>query len=954
MVDTTELIINETGTSAGQFTSAGNVAVNYTYNPSSRPFVSIYADGGRGSYTLSGSPTAHTPGGDAIVNVTGNTITATDQAADLSANVRGGVGSDGGDAQISIANFDIDVQTFEMFLTAQGGNANGSGTDGNANITIADTTIGIAGLSFTVGLTASSFATGSAASGTSSLLIERNHWSGNDGFNLFGLLFTTNENDSTISSSMAVTMNDNDIRLGGSTDILTIQVLRGAHLVLSGNVFDGGDGFDLLGFESDNGVTINLPNDGFTNFEYVYGSRGDDIFTDGDGSTVFTPNGGTNVVFGNGGNDTFILNFGTDDYDGGTGTDTLDLSGSSVGAEVRLWTSTATADGTAHLSSIENVLGTPWDDVIEGDLFDNELIGGDGNDRLDGMGGFNLLEGGLGDDAIYGSAGNDTAVYGRGTEVVGNVVTDGVTISLWFEVLPQNTGIFGWDTLIGPIENAWGTNAQDRIAGSDYDNVLLGFAADDVLLGLGGSDRLSGGEGNDIIDGGAGVDQMLGNLGDDTYYVDDSRDETIEESGGGYDRVISTVSFALRGFEEELYLQGPLAINARGTNLNNVIVGNAANNMIDGLMGSDLMFGGGGDDTYFADTPGDIAFENPDEGVDLVIANSGYYLFANVENLTLAENFDPFGLGNFIEQLLGSFFDFNVDFFGVGNALDNEIRGNSGNNLLLGGDGNDQIFGGGGADSIFGEAGNDQLHGDDGIDFIAGGAGSDRISGGAAADALFGEDGDDYLDGGNSFDTDILVGGAGNDTLYAISGQANPDYDLLDGGAGDDIYWVDTGDDLTFEAIGGGIDTVHAAVNVANAGVYLWANVENLVLEGTTTFGVGNELDNQLTGNASVNLLLGGAGQDTLNGMGGNDVLFGEGGNDTFVFTAGTGGDVIGDFTRGQDKIDISAFGFSFAQAQANFIQNGNVGAINLGNGDFIVLHNVTMSTLTATDFIFG
>ena len=282
MVDTTELIINETGTSAGQFTSAGNFAVNYTYNPSSRPFVSIYADGGRGSYTLSGSPTAHTPGGDAIVNVTGNTITATDQAADLSANVRGGVGSDGGDAQISIANFDIDVQTFEMFLTAQGGNANGSGTDGNANITIADTTIGIAGLSFTVGLTASSFATGSAASGTSSLLIERNHWSGNDGFNLFGLLFTTNENDSTISSSMAVTMNDNDIRLGGSTDILTIQVLRGAHLVLSGNVFDGGDGFDLLGFESDNGVTINLPNDGFTNFEYVSGSRGDDIFTDGD------------------------------------------------------------------------------------------------------------------------------------------------------------------------------------------------------------------------------------------------------------------------------------------------------------------------------------------------------------------------------------------------------------------------------------------------------------------------------------------------------------------------------------------------------------------------------------------------------------------------------------------------------------------------------------------------
>ena len=46
----------------------------------------------------------------------------------------------------------------------------------------------------------------------------------------------------------------------------------------------------------------------------------------------------------------------------------------------------------------------------------------------------------------------------------------------------------------------------------------------------------------------------------------------------------------------------------------------------------------------------------------------------------------------------------------------------------------------------------------------------------------------------------------------------------------------------------------------------------------------------------------------------------------------------------GQDKIDIGAFGFSFAQAQANFSQVGGNGVINLGNGDFIVLNGVTMS----------
>ena len=233
-----------------------------------------------------------------------------------------------------------------------------------------------------------------------------------------------------------------------------------------------------------------------------------------------------------------------------------------------------------------------------------------------------------------------------------------------------------------------------------------------------------------------------------------------------------------------------------------------------------------------------------------------------------------------------------------------------------------------------------------------GGAGNDGLSGNEDSDALYGEDGDDQLGGGSDFATDILVGGAGNDVLYANSGLN--DYDLLDGGSGNDLYFVDTGDDLTFEAVGGGTDTVYADVsNVANAGVYLYANVENLVLLGTTAFGVGNELANTLTGSASNNWLLGGAGNDLLNGKAGGDVLFGEGGADTFVFERGTGGDVIGDFLHGTDKIDISAFGFgNFATLQANFIQNGDVGAINLGNGDLIVLHNVTMSQLTAGDFV--
>jgi Ca2+-binding RTX toxin-like protein len=345
--------------------------------------------------------------------------------------------------------------------------------------------------------------------------------------------------------------------------------------------------------------------------------------------------------------------------------------------------------------------------------------------------------------------------------------------------------------------------------------------------------------------------------------------------------------------------------------------------------------GGFGDDRFVVDGQATLIYELAGEGVDTIDSAGNYYLYANIENLNLIA-----GAG---------------DIFGVGNELANAINGNEGANLLLGGAGDDVVNGGTGGDSLFGEDGADTLNGDAGIDYLIGGRGNDVINGGDGADALYGETGDDVLNGGASFSTDILVGGAGNDVLNGISGQNNPDYDLLDGGSGDDIYFVDTGADLTFEAVGAGIDTVYANIPVAGAGVYLYTNVENLVLQGTTAFGVGNELSNLLIGNAIGNYLLGGAGDDFLNGGQGNDVLFGEGGRDVFAFERGTGGDVIGDFLHGADQIRLVGLGFtSFSQLQSNFVQNGLDGAINLGQGDFVVLHNVTMSSLTAVDFILG
>ncbi len=121
---------------------------------------------------------------------------------------------------------------------------------------------------------------------------------------------------------------------------------------------------------------------------------------------------------------------------------------------------------------------------------------------------------------------------------------------------------------------------------------------------------------------------------------------------------------------------------------------------------------------------------------------------------------------------------------------------------------------------------------------------------------------------------------------------------------------------------------------------------DGYALDGRTLEGLTAELanwlngDDSLTGSAASDRLAGFSGNDTLNGAGGNDVLEGWSGNDSLLGGAGhdalvggrgkdvlTGGvgndrfdfnalnelgtssatqDVITDFTRGQDKIDLA------------------------------------------------
>jgi Ca2+-binding RTX toxin-like protein len=702
---------------------------------------------------------------------------------------------------------------------------------------------------------------------------------------------------------------------------------------LAGNdVIHGGGGSDQI--------------DGGADADQLYGDAGSDTIHGGDGNDVISDGRGADKLYGDAGDDTISISLaggGRLLADGGAGNDVISASNG----------------------------GGPNQPVT--------LLGGDGNDQitLNGFASDNSIDGGNGDDLIIlGSALAATITLGAGTDTLrlatnfspsgSMIVTDyapGIdTLDLalptllagWTGNNPFDGGFLrlvqaGADTLLQVDRNGGGDQFATLL---QFSNLSIGqFSAADfsgfpptggsavglTIHGSPGIDQITGGYGNDVLYGDDGNDQLFGAAGADTLV-----------GGAGADRLdggtgLDTASYADDTTALTIFLDTNGAVggsaagdsfisieNVTGGSGDDIIRGDANANVLDGGVGTDMLFGGLGDDSYIVDRQGDLAFENAGAGTDSVLSTANFYLYANVENLILAA-----GAGNI---------------FGVGNDLANAITGNEGNNTLLAGAGADVVHAGGGIDIVYGEDGADQLFGDAGNDFIAGGNGDDVIDGGTGGDSLYGEAGNDILTGGSDFVFDILVGGEGNDILHGDSGQG--DYDYLYGNAGNDAFYVDTGDDLTFEAAGDGTDTVYANVAGANNGVYLYDNIENLVLLGTTTFGVGNGLDNVMTGNASANFLLGGAGNDSLNGKGGNDVLFGEAGADTFVFEHGTGGDVIGDFTAGTDKIDLTAIGYSWQQVENSLHENGGSTAIDLGGGDLLVLNGVTAAQLHQSDFI--
>jgi|ETNmetMinimDraft_16_1059900.scaffolds.fasta_scaffold49365_2 hypothetical protein len=100
-----------------------------------------------------------------------------------------------------------------------------------------------------------------------------------------------------------------------------------------------------------------------------------------------------------------------------------------------------------------------------------------------------------------------------------------------------------------------------------------------------------------------------------------------------------------------------------------------------------------------------------------------------------------------------------------------------------------------------------------------------------------------------------------------------------------------------------------------------------------------------------------GWGKDILEGGEGDDFLWGGLGSDTFVYNTGDGSDLIRDFTKGEDMIELSCSDIGIANWDnlSGYIGSDVDGTalITFSEDDSILLANIRPQDLEASDFAF-
>ena len=600
-------------------------------------------------------------------------------------------------------------------------------------------------------------------------------------------------------------------------------------------------------------------------------------------------------------------------------------------------------------SSIENVLGGSGNDTLIGDGDVNWLAGFAGDDTLDGKAGADSIDGGRGRDTLQVAgteAENDTLLGGPGEPLDASdfdrLINTG-TLPVTLRALNNSPDGFG-----GSIDQYNGNGVGLMFSSSGGQ---LRFNA--TLLT--NTPTVAGGTGTDAVtvsyessvttaySGGAGT-------GDSVTLTLETRDIQVMP----FTDIVAIQAFIAAPLAAPLTLTGAankgnftvandfesariavydgglvVDITACFTSLatpTQLRFGTAGNDSLGGSTATDLIFGLGGNDFLSGGNGADCLLGG--EGNDTIYGGGGD---------------DTIAGGDGVDSLLGE--AANDRLFGgpgndslIGAAGSDTLDGNGGNDVLNGGADPDSLFGGSGNDSLDGQAGNDSLWGQAGDDVLLGSDGDDSLNGGTdsrartARDTVNGGGGNDnILTQGSESEFDVILGGAGVNTLTNVDTSGRPVDLILNeflgmtngirviNGNGARIRGNDSDNDFDFRLNKNATDFVRInAVPAIDGGmgddeIYGTNGVDTLFgsAGNDTLFGYG--LADRLDGGVGNDTLQGGLDADTIFGSAGNDLLRGEAGNDSLYggrgndSLAGADGNDLLDGQQGADSIDGGA-----------------------------------------------
>ncbi len=335
----------------------------------------------------------------------------------------------------------------------------------------------------------------------------------------------------------------------------------------------------------------------FSKGAYLGGSEGNNTITGGDGADTLSGFGGDDRLDGG----------------KGTGLDTVSYEYATQGVTVDLKAGVGMGEGSDTLVSIENVLGSGYNDRLIGSEVANTLNGGLGADFMAaGAGDDVYFVDSLLDQVIELSKGVTAATEGKDTVILTAAVS-GYTLASNVEVLDASkltaldytskwsakdaNNNFVVLSNAGVSKETFQTNQLLTISGNSGSNTILGGLGVDYLMGGG------------VATG--GTDTLIGGLGGDMYLYDGAHVTIVEDDKGGTDLVlVQAATYKLGTFIENAMVWNDVSfvsdIDLTGNDSANVLHGGYGSNTIKGGAGDDVIAGYGGEDYLMGEGGADL------------------------------------------------------------------------------------------------------------------------------------------------------------------------------------------------------------------------------------------------------------------------------------------------------------------------------------------------------------